>query len=71
MLVEFHRHSFRLSVLDEATSAVDADMESRLYDQCRTAGITVLSVGHRESLRAHHHWLLTLNGGARNCLTRL
>lgn len=42
--------------LDEATSAVDEVMEARLYRLLREQlpGTTVLSVGHRETLRPFH-----------------
>ena len=39
------------SVLDEATSALDVAWEIRLYSACKELGITVVSVGHRKSLR--------------------
>lgn len=38
------------SVLDEATSALDVPSETRLYSVCKRLEITVVSVGHRESL---------------------
>jgi len=42
--------------LDEATSAVDEAAETRLYElvRDRLRGTTVLSVGHRSTLRAFH-----------------
>ena len=43
-----------ISVLDEATSQVGVDSEEKLYNMCRDLGITVLSVGHRSSLRRYH-----------------
>jgi vitamin B12/bleomycin/antimicrobial peptide transport system ATP-binding/permease protein len=48
--------------LDEATSAVDEETESRLYRllRDRLPGTTVFSVGHRETLRAFHSRQLVL-----------
>ena len=54
--------------LDEATSAVDEASETRLYRLVRERlrGTTVLSVGHRSTLRAFHDRQLVVkpNGGA-------
>jgi putative ATP-binding cassette transporter len=54
--------------LDEATSAVDEAVESRLYQLVhdRLRGTAVLSVGHRSSLRAFHGRQLVVkpNGSA-------
>jgi putative ATP-binding cassette transporter len=42
--------------LDEATSALDEDTEARLYGllRDRLPGTTIVSVGHRSTLRAFH-----------------
>ncbi len=52
--------------LDEATSALDEQTESRLYAllQERLPGTTVVSVGHRSTLRAYHarRLVVTPNG---------
>ena len=52
--------------LDEATSALDEDTEARLYAllRDRLPGATIVSVGHRSTLRAFHkrHVTLTPNG---------
>ena len=47
-------------ILDEATSAVTLEQEQTLYKQLQAAGITAVSVGHRESLRPYHAQILTL-----------
>jgi ABC-type uncharacterized transport system fused permease/ATPase subunit len=52
-----------LVLLDEATSALDAANEARLYGALMKRGLTLVSVGHRESLRQYHDTLLTLEGG--------
>ena len=49
-------------VLDEATSQIGVQMESKLYSLCRMLGITVISVGHRDSLRQYHNMVLHLDG---------
>ncbi|RKP24252.1 P-loop containing nucleoside triphosphate hydrolase protein, partial [Syncephalis pseudoplumigaleata] len=55
-------HRPKLAVLDEATSAIDETAEGMLYRHAIDAGITVVSIGHRESLRAFHTRELHLNG---------
>ena len=37
-------------------------MERKLYELCKEKSITLISVGHRESLRLYHHIQLTLHG---------
>jgi len=43
-------------LLDEATAALDLDSEHRIYEvlATRLPGTTLLSIGHRDSLTAHH-----------------
>ncbi|HEV3349192.1 MAG TPA: ABC transporter ATP-binding protein/permease [Methylomirabilota bacterium] len=54
--------------LDEATSAVDEEIEAHLYGLLRDhlPGTAVVSVGHRSSLRAYHarRLVVTPNGAA-------
>jgi len=52
-----------LVILDEASSALDLQAEDDLYGLLVAAGPTLVSVGHRPSLRAFHHWELVLEGG--------
>ncbi|MEL6326024.1 MAG: ABC transporter ATP-binding protein/permease [Cyanobacteria bacterium J06626_23] len=47
-------------ILDEATSALDLDNEAKLYRSLKQSGITIISVGHRPSLRQYHDYQLTL-----------
>jgi ABC-type uncharacterized transport system fused permease/ATPase subunit len=47
-----------LVLLDEATSALDLPTEAELYGQLLLLGGTVISVGHRSSLRGFHQHLL-------------
>ena len=49
----------RLAVLDEATSGVSEDLETEMYSEATQRGLTLVSVGHRGSLRQHHHVALT------------
>ncbi|MEM6715458.1 MAG: ABC transporter ATP-binding protein/permease [Cyanobacteria bacterium P01_C01_bin.147] len=49
------------AILDEATSAVTETQEQHLYQQLVAAQITVVSVGHRLSLRPYHTQVLTLS----------
>ncbi|XP_076043148.1 lysosomal cobalamin transporter ABCD4-like isoform X2 [Oratosquilla oratoria] len=60
MRVFYHQPQF--AILDEATSALSLDMEDLLYTKCCDLGITLVSVGHRESLLKYHHTLLRLDG---------
>lgn len=55
-------HKPAMAFLDEATSALDMEMEQLLYSAAVDKGITLISVGHRESLRAFHKNLLHLKG---------
>ena len=52
----------RVAVLDEATSQLGLGMERKLYAKCRDLDITLLSVGHRDTLRQFHDVELRLNG---------
>lgn len=51
-----------LVVLDEATSALDLETEAHLYGLVCGGSTTVISVGHRPSLRAFHQRELRLDG---------
>lgn len=53
-------HQPRFAVLDEATSAVDAEAEERFYTRCRTLGITYLSVAHNKNVMQFHTFVLRL-----------
>jgi hypothetical protein len=50
-------HNPRLAFLDEATSAVSEDLVCIMYKE---KGITLVSVGHRGSLRQFHQKVLSL-----------
>ena len=53
-------HQPRLAVLDEATSAVSEELETVMYSEAGRMGMTLVSVGHRASLRQYHHHLLLI-----------
>lgn len=56
----FHQPKF--AVLDEATSQIGVDLERVLYTKCQQLGITLMSVGHRKTLREFHQLELRLQG---------
>ena len=55
-------HRPRLVLLDEATSATDLASEAQLYRLLLQSGCSLVSVGHRPSLRAFHQLELQLDG---------
>ncbi|XP_033125750.1 ATP-binding cassette sub-family D member 4-like [Anneissia japonica] len=55
-------HRPKLVFLDESTSALSTTTEAQLYKQCEAYHITMVSIGHRESLRQFHNCELILNG---------
>ncbi|MES2996325.1 MAG: ABC transporter ATP-binding protein/permease [Verrucomicrobiota bacterium] len=50
-----------IAFLDESTSALDEENETRLYELMRRHKQTFLSVGHRSTLRKHHDWMLEMD----------
>ena len=55
-------NSPRFAVLDEATSALDIDTEKKLYSLLKERELSLISVGHRPSLKDFHENILELNG---------
>ena len=53
----------RYVFLDEATTAIDAAVEKRIYEQILESSRLHVSVGFRESLGKYHHHELELTGG--------
>lgn len=49
-----------LVFLDEITSSLDPDMENKMYQHLIRLNLTVMSIGHRESLRQYHQLELIL-----------
>ncbi|KAF8072505.1 abcD2 [Scenedesmus sp. PABB004] len=56
----FHKPAF--AVLDECTSAVSVDGEVKLYEACVAAGITLLSIAHRPTLKRFHQLVVHIDG---------
>ena len=54
-------HSPALVLLDEATSAMPAADEARIYSSLRARRIAFVSIGHRTSLEPHHDEILDLS----------
>ena len=52
----------KLALLDESTSALDAETEEFLYEQLEDSGVTYVSVGHRPSLKPFHKQKLSIFG---------
>uniref|UniRef100_A0A6B2KX08 ABC transporter domain-containing protein n=1 Tax=Arcella intermedia TaxID=1963864 RepID=A0A6B2KX08_9EUKA len=55
-------HSPTFAVLDESTNALDPSNESDMYSACRALSISLISVGHRDSLLPYHTLLLLFDG---------
>eukprot|EP00092_Neocalanus_flemingeri_P077985 GFUD01096920.1.p1 GENE.GFUD01096920.1~~GFUD01096920.1.p1 ORF type:complete len:577 (+),score=127.54 GFUD01096920.1:215-1945(+) len=51
----------KLAFLDEATSAISESHQEALYNACIENDITVVSIGHRESLRHLHQKILVID----------
>ena len=51
-------------MLDEATSQVSQEMEQMLYLTCKHLRITIMSIGHRDSIRCFHTMTLHFEGDA-------
>uniref|UniRef100_A0A673LYF3 ATP-binding cassette sub-family D member 4-like n=1 Tax=Sinocyclocheilus rhinocerous TaxID=307959 RepID=A0A673LYF3_9TELE len=61
----------KYAVLDEATSALTEEAEGQLYKACKQLGISLISLGHRSTLKKHHDIMLRLCGGGQWELTKL
>lgn len=61
----------KYAVLDEASSALSEDAEVELYTHCKQLGMTLISVGHRRSLREFHDLELKLGPDGQWDLKRL
>lgn len=56
----------KFAVIDEGTSAVSADMEGQLYEECKKDDITLLTITHRISLLKYHSAKLEVGLGDYN-----
>ena len=54
----YHRPKF--CIMDEATAALDEESERICMTQCKSRGISFISVGHRLSLIKYHTKKITL-----------
>ncbi|MBL8413938.1 MAG: ABC transporter ATP-binding protein/permease [Propionivibrio sp.] len=52
----------RFAILDEATSAMDITNENSLYKQLAASSTTLISTGHRPSIKKFHSQVLELTG---------
>jgi len=55
-------HRPRFAILDECTSAVSDEVEDMIYQSARMLGITLFTVSHRQYLKKHHEFILTIEG---------
>ena len=55
-------NSPQFAVLDEATSALDIETERYLYSLLIARELSIISVGHRPTLKEFHQNVLALNG---------
>lgn len=60
--VRLFYHRPNIAFIDEGTSALGLDMEDKIYRKCIELGITMISIGHRESLLQYHDHVLHLDG---------
>lgn len=55
-------HTPKFAILDEATSLVPLDMETKMMEYATELGITLLTVSHRPSLWKYHSMILHYDG---------
>ncbi len=60
-----------LVFLDEITSSLDINMEMKMYKYLIEQNLTLISIGHRETLRQYHKLELKLNQNGRYTIENL
>jgi len=56
----YHKPTY--AILDECTSSVAIDVEGELYSYMKNAGITLITVSHRQTVWKYHDYLLKFLG---------
>jgi len=64
-------HTPKFAILDEATSLVPLDMETKMMEYATKLGITLLTVSHRPSLWKYHSMILHYDGQGGYVFTKL
>ncbi|KLO20044.1 hypothetical protein SCHPADRAFT_992162 [Schizopora paradoxa] len=64
-------HTPKFAILDEATSLVPLDMETKMMEYATQRGITLLTVSHRPSLWKYHSMILHYDGQGGYVFTKL
>jgi len=55
-------HKPQFAILDECTSAVSVDVEGEMYTYCKSTGITLCTISHRQTLFKYHNYILKFDG---------
>ena len=55
-------HCPKFAVLDECSSTVSEQMESKFYDECKRLGVSLFTISHRQSLFKFHDYYLKFDG---------
>eukprot|EP00760_Papus_ankaliazontas_P007507 PhM_4_TR13361/c0_g1_i1/m.81873 len=61
-MARLYYHKPKFAILDECSSAIDVELEARLYATCAELGISVITVAHRRTVWKYHNWVLKFDG---------